>query len=80
MPWKSTEREGYPAYPVPENPFPENRICVRVFLPDDPIYLADWWNSWAILGKWVAWPRDAQHTAKDIAAFWQECIDLTRSL
>ena len=51
------------AYPLPENVNPDTDACIVVFYPNDEAYRRALLGSLMYLEKWVAWDRDAEHTA-----------------
>jgi hypothetical protein len=59
------------AYIIPVEPEPENDVCIRVYVPDDPLYIAAFWASYEFLTAWLAWERDEAHTAKIVASRWK---------
>lgn len=73
-----SSRNEPPSYPLPEDPFPAENRCIQVLIPDDPLYIGMFWEAYAYFAKWVAWPRDAQHTAKYVADRWKEAFDQAR--
>lgn len=77
MPWDGKQIEPN-AYPAPENPTPDGYKCVQVLIPNDPLYLASFWHAYEHFTHWVAWPRDAAHTARDIAALWRAGFEIAR--
>lgn len=66
------------AYLLPENPAPDHLRCVRIYLPDDPGFVAAFWGSMDYLATWLAWERDDDHTAAIAAASMQAAVDLSR--
>jgi len=64
-------------YLIPENPSPSNNRCVRVYVPNDPLYMAALLGTLTYLGQWTAWERDALHRGSLAADSWKNANDLT---
>lgn len=67
------------AYLIPDTPNPENKQCLLVFIPDDPLYLYQFMDAYEYFGKWVAWERDEAKRGKVAASSWRDAIECTRS-
>lgn len=59
------------AYIMPANPQPTGVRCIRVYVPDDPLYIAALWGSYEYLTTWLAWETDDSHLGKDAADVWK---------
>lgn len=70
-----TKIEGYK---IPETIDPDSTLCFKVYIPDDPLYRAAFWQSFRHLTTWAAWERDPEHKAKDVAEVWKVPYELSR--
>lgn len=66
------------AYKFPTPIDPGGYRCIRVYIPDDTLYLAAFWRAYSFFGEWIAWQRDADHNAKDVAEIWRTGIEQSR--
>jgi len=66
------------AYIIPVEPEPENDVCIRVYVPDDPLYIAAFWGCYEYLTAWLAWERDEAHTGKIVANRWKAAYQKAR--
>lgn len=66
-------------YKIPETIDPEELVCFKVYIPDDPLYRAAFWQSFRHLTLWQAWEKDPDKKAKDVAAVWKPAYDLSRT-
>lgn len=64
-------------YLIPDDPSPSNNRCVRVYVPNDPLYMAALLGALTYLGQWTAWERDALHRGVLAADSWKDANDLT---
>ena len=64
-------------YLIPDNAQPDHLRCVRVYLPDDPLYLAALLGSLTYLGTWAAWERDAEKRGRLAALAWKDANERT---
>lgn len=64
-------------YLIPDNAQPDSLRCVRVYLPDDPLYLAALLGSLTYLGTWAAWERDAEKRGRLAALAWKDANERT---
>ncbi len=64
-------------YLIPDNPSPADNRCVRVYVPNDPLYMAALLGTLTYLGQWTAWKKDAEKRGKLAANAWKESNDLT---
>lgn len=71
----SGNRKRY-IFPSPVNPGAFR--CITVYVPDDTIYLAEFWRAYEYFTIWSAWERDAAHTASEVAALWKVGFDQAR--
>jgi len=65
-------------YPIPENYNPGEYKCVQVLVPDDPLYLSEFWRAYDFFGSWVAWARNSDRKGRDVAAIWRDAIEIAR--
>lgn len=65
-------------YKIPEPIDPESLICFKVYIPDDQLYRAAFWQSFRHLTTWGAWERNEAKTGKDVADVWKAAYDLSR--
>jgi hypothetical protein len=68
------------AYIIPAEPEPESDVCIRVYVPDDPLYVAAFWGCYEYLTAWLAWERDEAHTGKIVAARWKAAFQKARDI
>lgn len=66
-------------YLIPAEPSPDDMLCVKVFIPNDLLYIAAFWHSVEFLTTWTAWQRDAAHRATEAAAAWKAAWVLSRA-
>ena len=71
MPWKNPVK----SYPAPEVINPGGYRCIQVLVPDDPLYISEFFQAYRFFGTWLAWPRDNSHTGKQIADIWKDGIN-----
>jgi len=64
-------------YLVPEPIDPGDTVCVRVYVPNDQLYMAAFLRAYEFFGQWVAWERDVTGKAAAAAAVWRQAIDKT---
>lgn len=57
---------------LPTFPPPPGRVCIPVEVPDDPHWIALFTGAIYRLSQQIWYDRDAAHTAKDVAAVWQD--------
>lgn len=67
-------------YHWPDPIDPGEAVCIRVFVPADPLYIGAFFNSLGFLAKWVAWHKDGTDTAKQVAEVWKFYNDQTVAL
>jgi hypothetical protein len=65
-----------PGYRSP-NPQPEGFVCARVYIPDDTLHMAAFWNQVWQLTQWLTWQRGGT-LAKDAAEVWKAAWELSR--
>jgi len=69
-------RKNPPAkWVLPETVNPSTRKCITVQVPDDPQHVAAFRGAMLALSSAYNWSDDLAHTAKDVAAVWQEIVD-----
>jgi hypothetical protein len=76
MPIKSKGK----GYPIPDNPEPEGYHCVRVYVPDDSLYIGIFWQALHYLASPRAWANDADHTAIVAAEVWKAAIQKSQEV
>ena len=64
-------------YLIPENAQPAGIRCLRVFVPDAPLYIAAFLGALTYFGQWTAWERDEQKRGQFAAQAWREANELT---
>lgn len=64
-------------YRIPVNVQPEDMICLRIFIPNDQIYLEAMSGAFSDMGRWLNWEKDGTNRASLAAAVWKEAIDYT---
>ena len=67
--------KGYIIPPVIE---PEDLMCLQVYIPNDPLYLAAFAGFYERLGTWMVWEKDGTNRASQVAQVWKNAIDYTR--
>lgn len=67
-------------YPIPDNPEPEGYHCVRVYVPDDSLYIGAFWQSLLYLSSPRAWSNDADHTALVAAQVWKDALQKSQEV
>lgn len=72
------ESRGSKGYVLPGNVAPEGMICLKVYIPDDPLYLAAFSGAYERLGTWQVWEKDGTTRASQAAQHWKDVIDFTR--
>jgi hypothetical protein len=65
-------------YLLPEVIDPEAAVCIRVYVPDAPEYIAAFWGSYEFLTAWIAWEKDDAHRGKEAAAVWKPYFEQSR--
>jgi hypothetical protein len=66
-------------YPLPDTIDPGSNICIKVYVPDDPLYVAAFWAAYKYLATWVAWERTGDTSGAQAAAVWTDAFNLARS-
>jgi len=66
------------AYLVPTPVDPGGAVCIRVYIPDHPLYIAAFWGAYGFFTTWVAWQRDALHMGLEAAKVWARWFDKAR--
>lgn len=64
-------------YLIPENAQPTTNRCLRVFVPDDPLYVAAFLGALTYFGQWTAWERDIEKRGQFAARAWKEANEIT---
>lgn len=71
----ATDSRGYL---LPDNVEPPDVVCVKVFIPNDPLYLREFWDAYGYFAQWSAWKRDPLKRGKLAARAWLKAFDLAR--
>ena len=58
-------------YLIPSEPEPEEDVCIRVYVPNDSLYIAAFWGAYEHFTAWLAWERDAAKRGKLAASRWK---------
>ena len=66
-------------YKIPEVPEPDGLRCVRVFIPDDDLYLYALMGAYEYFGTWTAWEKDGTTRASQAASAWKTAYEETRA-
>ncbi|MCB8946169.1 MAG: hypothetical protein H6658_20685 [Ardenticatenaceae bacterium] len=70
-------RDANKGYLLPDNVSPEDMLCLKVFIPNEPRYLEAFSGQYHDLGTWLAWEKDNTNRAALAAAAWKSAIDYT---
>lgn len=62
-------------YLIPENLHPSGRRCIKFYVPDDLIYLANFWGAVSELGKWFNYETTGDDSGSIVAAQMREVIE-----
>jgi len=54
--------------PLPSDTDPESDKCIRVYIPDEPTFLTNFWGQMYAMSRWYAYRRDDNETGKAAAA------------
>jgi hypothetical protein len=65
-------------YLIPDPIDPVNMICIRVWVPDDRLYIAAFWGAYQFFTTWVAWAKDPLKRGREAAAVWRRAWDKSR--
>lgn len=57
-------------YPIPSTIDPGKWQCVKVYIPDDPLYLGAFWESYSFFSRWLAWELTNDTKGKQAARVW----------
>jgi hypothetical protein len=64
-------------YILPENVQPETLLCLKVYIPNDQLYLEAFSGAFNDFGRWTQWERDGTNRASLAATIWKDAIDFT---
>ena len=64
-------------YILPENVQPSSLLCLRVYIPNDQLYLEAFSGAFNDFGRWTQWERDGTNRASLAATTWKDAIDFT---
>lgn len=71
----ANKRRNPPAqWPLPDVVDPAERLCVRVYVPNDPAHIAAFRGALLALQSAYHWADDPTHKAKDVALVWREIL------
>jgi len=65
-------------YLIPDPIDPGECVCIKVYVPDDKLYIAAFWGAYQFFTSWLAWMRDPLKRGKQAAKVWRECYDKAR--
>lgn len=65
-------------YKLPDIIDPGSVRCIRVYVPDDPLYIAAFWGAYEFFTSWLAWERDSEHRGLAAASVWKEAFNQSR--
>lgn len=65
-------------YLIPEVVDPGVYRCIRVFIPDDDMYLYAFMGAYEYFMRWVAWEKDGTTRATEAAQVWATAYEMTR--
>lgn len=71
----TTDSRGYI---LPENYDPPDVVCVKVYIPNDPLYLREFWGAYSYFTQWSAWKRDPLKRGKIAAKRWLDAYATAR--
>jgi len=63
-------------YPIPVDPFPEDYKCVQVLVPNNSLYVSEFFEAYSYFTKWVAWPRGNNNIGARVADVWRVGYDI----
>lgn len=66
------------AYLLPDELEPSGYRCFKMYVPDEPEYIAAFWGSIDFLATWTAWERDADKNARVAARVWKDAVEISR--
>jgi hypothetical protein len=64
-------------YILPENVQPDTLLCLKVYIPNDQLYLEAFSGAFNDFGRWTQWQRDGTNGASLAATIWKDAIDYT---
>lgn len=71
----ANKRRNPPAqWPLPDVVDPVERLCVKVYVPNDPAHIAAFRGALLALQSAYHWADDPTHKAKDVALVWREIL------
>lgn len=62
-------------FTLPDVIDPPNRICVTLYVPDDPIHFSNFWGALDELAQGNSWADDQAHTAKKVIQVWRDVLN-----
>jgi len=66
-------------YLTPDPPDPPGVICIKVFIPDDKLYVAAFWGAYQFMTNWNAWARDPLKKGREAARVWKRAFEMSRA-
>lgn len=66
-------------YLFPEPPDVDGLVCIKVYVPDDLLYVAAFWGAYEYFTTWLAWQKTASKLGKVAAAVWRNAFDISRA-
>jgi len=64
--------------PLPDNLDPLEVKCIKLEIPDDPLWQASFWGFLEGLANWFTWERDEGHTGAIMASKYRAIIEQAR--
>lgn len=64
-------------WPLPIDP--EAYKCIKVYIPEDSLYLGQFWQAYQHFTRFFAWEKDDLHTGSQVAEIWRAGYDLARA-
>lgn len=65
-------------YLIPDDPLPEDEICITVFVPNDDLYVAAFWGAYEYFTTWKAWERDTLKRGVICGERWKQSFGAAR--
>lgn len=67
-------------YLIPDNYLPAGYRCVKFFVPDNDMYMDDFWSSLEYFCQWTAWERDDLKRGRQVAFKWRTGFEMARQI
>lgn len=68
-------KKNQSGYLLPENPDPDNNLCICVPVPNDERHIQAFLGQIVELGYWYTWERDTARTGRIAAEKWREIYE-----